>query len=321
MARGEDATPKRALGGLAILGLLLAFGVCVLTGVLLSHRTDSEAMQREPLDGMTAAFGLLVAQTSYAASPAEARQLEESQLVRRGYVAVPSDVPAQLAALPVEFDAQDFDGACGALLALGDAATSITRIVLPTGSASTPRDPHVGVITVCGAAHIRVEGTGSIALHPWLFPGLTAADVTHAGIPTEVALAHAEAAHMLLASGFEPTDEIVVMSGTSTTLPISRRPASGCVPFVVVAVGADSLATAWIFGDASPGRSITGGALCATREDGLPTFASSTSATFYLRTYRASSTPRPAGPAIGALHVVSESALDLTHGMPENPAL
>ena len=320
MARGEEATPKRALGGLAILGLLMTFGVCVLTGVLLSHRTGQEATQREPLDGMTAAFNLLVAESSYGPpTPAEARLSAESQLSRRGYVVVPTDVPAQLAALPVEFDAQGFDGACGALLALGDAATSITRIVLPTGSESTPRDPHAAVIAVCGAAHIRVEGTGSVALHRWLFPGLTEADVAHAGIPAEVALAHAEAAHMMLASGFEPTDEIVVMSGSSTTLPITRRPASGCVPFVVVAIGADSLATRWIFGDASPDRSVTGGALCATREDGLPTFNTTASGTFYLRTYRSSSHPRPAGPAIGALHVVSESALDLTHAMPENP--
>jgi len=320
MARGEEATPKRALGGLAVLGLLLASGVCVLTGVLLTERTADTAA-REPFDGMTSAFSLLTSQDAYGASAAESRRLAEEQVARRGYVPVPSDVPVQLMTLPLEFDAQGFDGACGVLLAVGDSATSITRVALPSGSAWTPHDPHVGVVAVCAAAHIRVEGTGSIALHPWLFPGLTSADLAPTSIPTEVALAHAEAAHMISASGFEPTDEVVVLSSAAgqSNMPIARRPASGCVPFVVVAIGADSLSTLWITGDASPDRSVTGGALCATRQDGMPTFSSSTAATLYLRTYRASSSARLAGPAMGALHVVSEAALDLTHGLPENP--
>ncbi len=320
MARGEEATPKRALGGLAILGVLLSFGICVLTGVLLSLRTDPSVGVQEPMAGMTAIFGALVPQSSLGATAAESRQLAESELRRRGYVAVPSDAPVQLASLPFELDAQGFAGACGVLLAVGDASTSITRIVLPSGTELTPPDPRVGVIPVCDAAHIRLEGVGSIALHPWLFPGMTASDATHAGIPTEVALAHAEAAHLLISAGLEPTDEVVVLSGVLSALPLARRPAHGCVPFVVVGLGADSLSSAWIAGDASAGRSVTGGALCATREDALPTFSAPGPATLYLRTYRAASTPRAAGPAMGALHVVSESALDLSQVMPENAA-
>ncbi len=324
MARGEEATPKRALGGLVAMGFVFACGMCVTTGVISMIYQRNPAPTREPFDGMSAAFAVLgVRDSSAVTTPAEARANAEAMLRDRGYVAVESAAPVSLLTLPAELDAQGLDGGCGVLLAVGDAATSVSRVVLPSRLTFSPHDPRVAAIPVCGRAHVRIEGAGSVALHTWLFPGVTEADVAALGLPVEVALAHAEAAHTLIPARLEATDELAVVHVASTSadvLPWSRRPTRGCVPFVAVSIGADALPTSWTEGRTSDGRSTTAGAFCATRGDALPSFNFAPGATIYVRTYREVAAPRPAGPAIGALHVVSETALALDETLPENAA-
>lgn len=322
MARGESATPKRALGGLATLGLIFALAVCVTTGVIAINAEGTRPATREPWDGMGAAFGSLGSPMQFVVTtPSEARANAEGQLATHGYVPMESTAPATLSALPYELDAA-MDGACGVLLAVGDASTSITRVILPSGHSYAPRDAHAAPVRVCGDAHVRIEGTGSVAVHRWLFPGITAADVNASGLPTEVALAHAEASHVLIPSRLEATDEVVVLTLPSVgayPIPLTRRPVTGCVPFVAVAVGADALPTGWTEASNEAGLGTIGSALCATRMDTIPSFNATGSGTsVYVRFYREVPTPRAAGPAIASIRVRAESALSLSDALPEN---
>ncbi|MBX7196430.1 MAG: hypothetical protein K1X94_30535 [Sandaracinaceae bacterium] len=339
MARGEAPKERPSFPGAAIGAAFMVFCLCGVTGVALTTHECNAALAPavvtpEPFVGTIATFHALSWRdsgrvrwgTAIVPDPA-ARAIVESSLTGRGYVPAPSEGAAPVQALPADFEAPALEGACGLLVLVGDASTTLTRAEVSTTSGTesfSAHDPSVLPVPVCGNQRVHVEGAGSAAAHAWLYPGLTREVVEATGLPVDVVLAHAEAEVLLTGRSLAPMDEVAVLevpTGTGPqTIPMTRGPASGCVVLVGVIVGGGDPVGAWNPPDRVPDRGLVGLGRCLTRTDAIPSITvPSGTARVYVRPYRAVSGTASTGVTAGALHVVREADLSLPPPLVEAP--
>lgn len=342
MARGEAPKDRPALPGTAIFAAFGAFCLCAITGVALTTRECSAAYQPppttpEPFVGTIAAFHALSwrdterlrAAGGAALTPdsARARSLLEGSLTARGYVPAPSRGLAPLVSLPADFEAPTMEGSCGVLVVVPEGTGTLIRAEV-AGAAGPERheahDPSAMAVPLCGNQRVHVEGSGRAAAHVWHYPGLTRDVVDATGLPVDVALAHAEAEVLLRSRGLQGDGEVIALEigpgPARASIPLTRTAGSGCLFFVVVAVGAGSPVGAWSPTDAAPDRALLGAARCATRTDAMPTLqVPSGTARLYARPFRAHGGAPPAGVTIGAARLVAEADLVLPPPLVEAP--
>lgn len=264
MARGEkpssprDATQSNAIG-MALVGV---FGVASLGAVLFVIVTTracatcdqwmygAATMGADPYMGASTAAALLSwrdtsrARTLYGAPPvldgATAHFMTDYALLQRGYVA-DEGAPITIT-LPADVTVEALDRTCGVVEVQAEATSHISS----AGRGSVLRtadDPSDIAIGGCGSGPYRVEGVGTALVRVYLMPGVVTGDVERTAIPEEVLLAHAEAERLLAGVGYSPTDEVLRLDVTSSATGIGQltgipEPATGCVPWAVVAVGA-----------------------------------------------------------------------------------
>jgi hypothetical protein len=274
VARGESSRsePKSAA-----LGVWAVFGIITLGAALLLMLTTRACEGvRESLVGTTATVAepFAGAGTAFASLrwrdcvPGADPGLEvAAELERRGYARRSGrSSPREL---PMEVAAEELEGACGVIVAIAEPTSSLGR----SGSAGeAPRAvcaDGVSAVGVCGSELAGFEGLGQARTETWIFPGLTADDVRRTELPSDVALAFAEAESILRMRGWQLTHQAwrrEVAPGTTTTA-VGREPSSGCVPWVTVAVGLGHAQS--IFGpvplssDTATDRALVAGAACA----------------------------------------------------------
>lgn len=183
----------------------------------------------------------------------------------RGYV--PAGDPATTE-LPFDEPAGPLEGECGLVVVL--AAPNTMLLYLESDQLrNVPCGGRIASVAVCGASRVRATGTGQVEISRWTFPGLTPADVEGTGLTPEQALGLAEGEQMLRRRGYRATTRALRAelgaSDTSWALP---APPSGCVPWVVAAVGFDDLWTTTdrvseVHRDSHAGRQLAGAVSCA----------------------------------------------------------
>ncbi len=256
MARGERPTSEPRAAGMTIVAVFGVASLGALLFVILATRACSNCndflygslpFAADPYVGAsTAARTLTFRDTArrrslYGAVPGldgpAAHALLDATLLERGYLA---GVESSTITLPADVSVPELERSCGVVAIEAEATSHITS----AGRGSALRsadDPSVIAIGACGAGPYRVEGVGTARVRAYLMPGLVEADVERSGLPEEVLVTHAEAETLLASVGYEPTDELVrleVSAGGSGTIAALPEPASGCVPWAVVVVGA-----------------------------------------------------------------------------------
>jgi hypothetical protein len=342
VARGESPKDRPTLPGAAIFAAFGAFCLCAITGVALTTRECAAAVQPppvtpEPFVGTIAAFHALSWRDTerLRASPgavpppdaARARALLEGALTARGYLPAASAGLAPLVSLPADFEVPTMEGSCGVLVVVPEGSGTLARAEVAGVSGPgrfEAHDPSAMAVPLCGNQRVHVEGSGRAAGHVWHYPGLTREIVEATGLPVDVALAHAEAEVLLRGRGLQADGQVVVLEAgpgpTRVSIPLTRTAGSGCLFFVVVAVGAGDPVGSWSPTDAAADRALVGAARCATRTDAMPTLqVPSGTARFYARPFRAHGGTPPAGVTIGAVEVVAEPDLALPPPLVEAP--
>lgn len=338
MARGEASKERSTVSGVSIFLAFLAVLLLATTLVMLVVRDVQRVAappRAEPFVGAAAAFQKLfwrdaarvhaVAGPTIGSDAAYARALLEGTLRLRGYIPAPARGLAPLVRLPGEFVVDAFDGGCGLVVLVADGSSTLVSADVE-GERFLAHDPSIMAVPGCGVSRVRVEGTGSFAAHAWLLPGLTPTLAEAIGLPVDALLAHAEAEALLSGSGLEATDqifEVEVRAGAArVAVPVGIAVASGCVPFVAVALGAGDVMGDWVLADATADRALFGIAACARRTDGIPTLSvPSGVARVFLRPYGPSRSGsargvRPSAMRLVAPHDVDISGLALAEGNP-----
>jgi hypothetical protein len=258
MARGESPTPPDRPIGVAFLGV---FGVAAL-GALLFVVVVTRAC--DSCDEWLYGYGGMPADPYVGASTAASLLgWRDVARLRYGYGAPPTlDGPAAAVAVRVELRAHGFaepsatlgpftlpadvdvpalDRTCGLIVFEAEATSRIDAAGRPAGLRAAD-DPSLVTTGACGRGPFRVEGVGTALVRVILVPGLVEDDPLTTGLPEDVLLAHVEAEHLLRSVGYVPSDQVLridapspPVSGDFTGLPV---PASGCVPWAVVVVGA-----------------------------------------------------------------------------------
>jgi hypothetical protein len=341
VARGESPKERPSLPGAAIFAVFGAFCLFAITAVAMTTRecaSPPPPPTPEPFAGTVTSFhalGWRDTERARAVPPggtvapdaARARTLLETTLTARGYVPAPSEGLAPVVGLPAELEAPTMEGSCGVLVVVAEGTSTLgsAEVVTPSGSAhQDAHDPSAMAVPLCGNQRVRVAGTGRAAAHVWHYPGLTDTLVEATGLTPEVALAHAEAEVLLRGRGLAPEAEVVALEmgpGPGRfELPLTRSPASGCVFFAVVAVGAGVPVGVWSPSDVARDRALVGAARCSTRTDASPTLeVPAGTARVYARAYRAHGGSPPAGVTIGGARIVTEAALTLPPPLVEAP--
>ena len=274
MARGESsrAEPKSAaIGVWAVFGTI-TLGTALLL-VLTTRACDgareglvgATATVTEPFAGAGTAFGSL-SWRDCVAGPDPGLSLT-AELERRGYER--RSGRSEPRELPTEVGADELEGACGVIVAIAEPTSSLGR----SGSAGeTPRavcTDGVAAVGVCGTELARFEGLGQARIETWIFPGLAADDVGRTELPSDVALAFAEAESILATRGWRLTDQVWRREArpSTTSADVGLAPSSGCVPWVTVAVGLGRARSIWgplaLGSDTAPDRALVAGAACA----------------------------------------------------------
>lgn len=252
----------------------------------------------------------------------------ETLLRARGYVAAEGMTLAVARELPMDLPVPELGGGCGVVEIIGEPATRIAGAAV--GSVRTEAaDPSVLTVGACGDGSVHVDGVGRATARVWHLPGLTPADVEATGLPPDALLAHAEAERVLARYGYVATSDLVrvpLPSGASPAIvaPLPT-PASGCVPWVVVAVGAGHASTG-VVTDHAPDRTLALAITCATRAgwDVTSTALGGSIATAWARAYRppgsGAALPGESPSTIGAARIVTDpAAIVLPPGLPEAP--
>lgn len=352
MARGEPGKNRPPGPGLAIGALFACACLAAVTLIATTTRSCDGCLPRgwmagttpaEPFSGAAAAIDELHwpdvgrARDAYArptAPDASAAAVAlRTRLEQRGYVAVADRAP-EILTLPLETRTPALAGACGVVVVTGLGNATILGAEAAEG-AVVANDPSIVAIAACGDVALRASGTGSATVEAWHMPGITPADVAATGLPAEVVLAHAEAETLWRARGWAPVDQLVREEhGPGPTVWISPPgvpPASGCIAWVGVAIGAGSAetSTGFVMGrDYAIGRALFGAAQCATTAATHTTLLDEggDGHVVHWRAYGVA-TPGPTRAAApgatattaGALRVVAVSDLALPGALPELP--
>ena len=139
---------------------------------------------------------------------------------------------------------------CGVVAAVADGGF-ITAAQVDNRHQNPPCGGDLAIFGTCGPEPVRFDGRGDVLLRRYLAPGLTAGDVTAAGVEPDVLLAHAEAQVLLGAIGYQPTDELVreslgsIPAGHYHSARPPVTPDEGCVFWVGVARGLGRASTTW----------------------------------------------------------------------------
>jgi hypothetical protein len=348
VARGESGKSRPLSIGIAIAAVLAVATVCALFSIVNSNRppqpytaygypTYPTYPSTEPFRGASAAFGTVTSRDSVRSTasggaaltrdPVAARRSLEAALTDRGYVVgATAETPATT--LPFDAPAADLEGACGVVLLVGDAATTITRAGVGS-SMFTSVDPSAFTVALCGPATIHVEGVGHAAMRTWLLPGLTPAALTTTALTADALLAHAEAELLLRRHGYAPVDELIEVHISATTpggfltLHLPTTPAAGCIPFVAYADGAGRPQLPTGTFDHLDDRALNGAISCATStrsweplyvDDSIP------DARVLVRAYAtAASVPSTPTITIGGAHTVDAAHATWPTAIAESP--
>lgn len=335
MARGESPKERPLSIGLAIVAIVAVASMCAVFSVVSSmyprgaSYTSPYAMPGpiEPFHGATTAFATLSSRDSVRATlfgggtltrdPAAARAALEGTLRDRGYVeGTTSETPPQ--AMPFDAMLPDLVGACGVVLLVGDVTTTITSAGISSGTMFHSLDPSAFTVAACGEVPIRVEGSGAVTMHAWLFPGLLPSALATTGLPPDALLAHAEAETTLRRRGYVPVDEIVESTPAATTAGgfvtgrLPMIPPAGCVAFVAYVEGAGRAQLTPGRFDFLGDRGLGGAVSCAdTARSWEPIYVDdgTVGARLFWRAYAAGS----AGTTAATVSIGGAHATDATH--------
>ncbi len=167
----------------------------------------------------------------------------DAALALRGYV--PEGEWSDPRALPFDDTVPGLEGGCGLVALVAPSGSNLSRgsSGAGAGAVQTVCAPELLLLGICGGAPVHVEGTGTATMRVFAAPGLTPDILRATGLPTDVALAHAEAASALAVAGWTASDEVVgvrvpAAAGTyGLTVRPPSPPAVGCLAYVAVGVG------------------------------------------------------------------------------------
>lgn len=346
MARGESERTTGNPMGSAILAVFAASALAALAFVVVTTRACASCdaalygaiTTGDPYVGASTAAGELgwrdAARARAAwgapvpADPIAAAASIETSLRARGYVAAEGMTLSVARELPMELAVPELGGGCGVVEIIGEPATRLTGAT--AGAVRTEAaDPSVMTVGACGDASIRVEGVGRATARVWHLPGLTPADEDATGLPPDALLGHAEAERVLARYGYVATSALVRVPLPSGASPAAvaplPTPSTGCVPWVVVAVGAGRASTG-VLTDHAPDRTLALAITCASRSgwEVSSTVASGSVATAWARAFRppgsGATLPADAPSTIGAARIALDpAAIVLPPGLREAP--
>ena len=265
MARGESprSTPRSPA---LVIG---AFAAVACLGALFVALQSMRGCQPEPPPPPTTPFSASPALAALGwrdcvSAPVSLGDLQ-SRLQARGYVAAGEEDGAR--ELPFAIAPAPLAGACGLVVARveGTGRLDSSR----AGSQARLSGCHESIIAAgtCGGAEVRFEGLGRARVHYFAVPGLDEAAASATGLPPDVLLALAEAEALL---GWAPATQVwsrEIAAADVRRVEPGPAPASGCTPFVTVALGLgrpQSLVDGVVVGtDFAPDHALVGGVACA----------------------------------------------------------
>lgn len=348
MTRGEGTPRDRRGVGLAI-GVVFTV-ICLFAAFVVVTTSDScdglygsppiPAVPVEPFAGAASALSLLghrdcggqAAGPRVAHGAARPRAVADRVAAQLGYV--PAGEWSDERNLPLTALAAGLEGRCGVVAIGTDAWASMQRARSADGAWYRSCDDGYRLIAACGDQPVSLEGSGTAYSRAWAMPAITADDLDAIGVSAEAVLGHAEAEVQLRRVGWIPSDQCVVeevASGAPAWVAPPASPASGCVPWVAVAIGLGDATSEWMGAtldhDPATERFVLGTASCERGLTGRIDFhdVGSDGGLVVWRPYEARSGPStgsgdPSVPtSVRALRAVAAEALSLPTAVPVSP--
>ena len=267
MSRGEAPKPTKAARGapiaaalvtlLLVAGFLTLWAVDCLEGLTERRGGGTVAAPAEPFAGAHAALSALpvphcaeghggprVASAGMPDGPDFDARLAALGLVPDGDWSPP--LP-----LPLDRPAEGLDGACGLVAVRAERGGIIDR-----GAAAG--EPHHGPCSkellwlgACGGDRLVVSGVGQARLRAYAAPGLTPDTLRETGLPSDVALAFADAESRLGSAGWTSSEAVVrvAVAAASPGTPLEVRPPGaghgGCRAWIAVGRGVELVHAHW----------------------------------------------------------------------------